>query len=40
MKNDETVHEGDQANRLRKVVSVKAPQDVVWRMFTERMLKG
>jgi uncharacterized protein YndB with AHSA1/START domain len=37
MKNDETVHEGDRANSLRKVVSVKAPQDVAWRMFTERM---
>jgi uncharacterized protein YndB with AHSA1/START domain len=37
MKNDETVHEGDQANSLRKVASVKAPQDVAWRMFTERM---
>src|SRR5262249_32790442 len=37
MKNDQTVHEGDQANSLRKVVSVKAPQDVAWRMFTERM---
>jgi hypothetical protein len=37
MKNDETLHEGDQANSLRKVVSVKVPQDVAWRMFTERM---
>ncbi|MGH8525703.1 MAG: hypothetical protein ACREXY_16310 [Gammaproteobacteria bacterium] len=27
----------DQANSLRKVVSVKAPPDVAWRVFTEKM---
>jgi uncharacterized protein YndB with AHSA1/START domain len=35
--NDQTVHEIEQANSLLKVVSVKAPQDVAWRTFTEKM---
>src|SRR5262245_50209581 len=29
--------EGDQANSLRKVVIVKAPLEVAWRVFTEKM---
>jgi uncharacterized protein YndB with AHSA1/START domain len=29
--------EGEQANSLRKVVSVKAPPEVAWRVFTEKM---
>jgi uncharacterized protein YndB with AHSA1/START domain len=37
MMNDQTVQEGDRANSLRKVVSVKAPQEVAWRTFTEKM---
>jgi uncharacterized protein YndB with AHSA1/START domain len=35
--NEQTVRESDQASILRKVVSVKAPQEVAWRVFTERM---
>jgi hypothetical protein len=35
--NDQTVQDGDRANSVRKVVSVKAPQDVAWRTFTEKM---
>jgi hypothetical protein len=35
--NDQTLGEGAQANSVRKVVSVKAPQDVAWRVFTEKM---
>jgi uncharacterized protein YndB with AHSA1/START domain len=35
--NDPTVREGDAANSLRKVVSVKAPPEVAWRVFTEKM---
>ncbi len=34
---EQTVRESDQANSLRKVVSVKAPPDVAWRVFTEQM---
>jgi uncharacterized protein YndB with AHSA1/START domain len=34
---EQTVRESDQANSLRKVVSVKAPPDVAWRVFTEKM---
>jgi uncharacterized protein YndB with AHSA1/START domain len=37
MMNDQKVQEGDRANSLRKVVSVKAPQEVAWRTFTEKM---
>jgi uncharacterized protein YndB with AHSA1/START domain len=37
MMNNQTVSESRQANSLRKVVSVKAPQDVAWRTFTEKM---
>jgi len=33
----QTVRESDPANILRKVVSVKAPQEVAWRVFTETM---
>jgi uncharacterized protein YndB with AHSA1/START domain len=35
--NEQTIREGDQANSLRKVVSVKAPPEVAWRVFTEEM---
>jgi hypothetical protein len=35
--NDRTTTEGHQANSLRKVVTVKASQDVAWRVFTEKM---
>jgi uncharacterized protein YndB with AHSA1/START domain len=34
---EQTVRESDQANSLRKVVSVKAPPEVAWRVFTEKM---
>jgi uncharacterized protein YndB with AHSA1/START domain len=34
---ESTMFKGDQANRLRKVVSVKAPREVAWRVFTEKM---
>ena len=37
MTNEQTVREVDHANSLRKVVSVKAPREVAWRVFTERM---
>jgi uncharacterized protein YndB with AHSA1/START domain len=30
-------HGGADANTLRKVVNVKAPQEVAWRVFTEKM---
>jgi uncharacterized protein YndB with AHSA1/START domain len=33
----QTRREGEQANSLRKVVSVKAPPEVAWRVFTEKM---
>lgn len=36
MISNRTVPEID-TNRVRKVVSVKAPQDVAWRVFTEKM---
>jgi uncharacterized protein YndB with AHSA1/START domain len=35
--NEPAVREGDEANLVRKVVSVKAPQEVAWRVFTEKM---
>jgi uncharacterized protein YndB with AHSA1/START domain len=35
--NEQTIREGDQANSLRKVVSVNAPPEVAWRVFTEKM---
>jgi uncharacterized protein YndB with AHSA1/START domain len=35
--NEQTVRESDQANTLRKIVSVKAPPEVAWRVFTEKM---
>jgi uncharacterized protein YndB with AHSA1/START domain len=35
--NEQTVRESKQANSLRKVVSVKAPPEVAWRVFTEKM---
>jgi uncharacterized protein YndB with AHSA1/START domain len=35
--NEQTVREGKQANSVRKVVSVKAPQNMAWRVFTEKM---
>jgi len=35
--NEQTVREREQANSLRKVVSVKAPPEVAWRVFTEKM---
>jgi uncharacterized protein YndB with AHSA1/START domain len=37
MMTDQTVPGGTDANRLRKVVSVKAPPAVAWRVFTEKM---
>jgi uncharacterized protein YndB with AHSA1/START domain len=33
----QTRHESDQANSLRKVVSVEAPPEVAWRVFTEKI---
>jgi uncharacterized protein YndB with AHSA1/START domain len=35
--NEQTLRESCPANSLRKVVSVKAPQEVAWRVFTEKM---
>jgi len=35
--NDQEIREGDEANRVRKVVSVQAPPEVAWRVFTEKM---
>src|SRR4029450_11563471 len=35
--NEQTIREGDQANSLRKVVSVNAPPEVAWRVFAEKM---
>src|SRR5262249_22989588 len=35
--NDHMTREGDEANRVRKVVNVQAPPEVAWRVFTERM---
>jgi hypothetical protein len=32
-----TMFRGTDANSVRKVVSVQAPQAVVWRVFTEKM---
>jgi hypothetical protein len=37
MMNEQTLRESDQANSLRKVVSVQAPPEVAWRVFTEKM---
>ena len=34
---EQMIRKGDQANSLRKVVSVKAPPEVAWRVFTEKM---
>src|SRR5262249_19855981 len=34
---DQTIPEGDQANSVRKVVSVMAPPEIAWRVFTEKM---
>jgi uncharacterized protein YndB with AHSA1/START domain len=34
---EQTARESDQANSLRKIVSVKAPPEVAWRVFTEQM---
>jgi uncharacterized protein YndB with AHSA1/START domain len=34
---EQTIREGDQANSVRKVVSVQAPPTVAWRVFTEKM---
>src|SRR5262249_14249894 len=33
--NKPTTREGDQANSVRKVVDVKAPPEIAWRVFTE-----
>jgi uncharacterized protein YndB with AHSA1/START domain len=38
--NKQTIIESEQANSLRKVVSVKAPPAVAWRVFTEKMGSG
>src|SRR5215468_5378699 len=35
--NDQTVMKPEPADSLSKVVSVKAPQEVAWRVFTEKM---
>jgi uncharacterized protein YndB with AHSA1/START domain len=35
--NEQSAREGDQANSLRKVVSVNAPLEVAWRVLTEKM---
>jgi uncharacterized protein YndB with AHSA1/START domain len=35
--NEQEIREDEQANSLRKVVSVKAPPEVAWRVFTEKM---
>src|SRR5262249_4334316 len=35
--NEPTTREGDQANSVRKVVSVKAPPEIAWRVFTEKI---
>jgi uncharacterized protein YndB with AHSA1/START domain len=35
--NGQTTPECAQPNSLRKIVSVKAPQEVAWRVFTEKM---
>jgi uncharacterized protein YndB with AHSA1/START domain len=34
---EQTQQKGDQANSLQKVVSVKVPPAVAWRVFTEKM---
>jgi uncharacterized protein YndB with AHSA1/START domain len=34
---NQTIPQGDQANIVRKVVSVQAPPAVAWRVFTEKM---
>jgi uncharacterized protein YndB with AHSA1/START domain len=35
--NEQTTREGDQANHVRKVVNVKAPPEIAWRVFTEKI---
>jgi uncharacterized protein YndB with AHSA1/START domain len=35
--NKQATRESEEANSLRKVVSVKAPPEVAWRVFTEKM---
>jgi uncharacterized protein YndB with AHSA1/START domain len=35
--NRHTIREGDQGNTVRKVVSVKAPPEIAWRVFVESM---
>src|SRR5580692_6256251 len=37
MKTAQTMSASTDANSVRKVVSVQAPQDVAWRVFTEKM---
>jgi hypothetical protein len=37
MMEEPTIAEGIDANRVRKVVSVQAPQEVAWRVFTQKM---
>jgi hypothetical protein len=37
MKTAQTISASTDANSVRKVVSVQAPQDVAWRVFTEKM---
>jgi len=37
MKTVQTMSASTDANSVRKVVSVQAPQDVAWRVFTEKM---
>src|SRR5262245_6712661 len=35
--NKQKILEADQANSVRKVMSVKAPPEIAWRVFTEKM---
>jgi uncharacterized protein YndB with AHSA1/START domain len=35
--NSPRVGQGDQMNSLRKIVTVKAPREVAWRVFTEKI---
>jgi uncharacterized protein YndB with AHSA1/START domain len=35
--NEQTIRESDPANSVRKVLSVKAPPEIAWRVFTEKM---
>jgi uncharacterized protein YndB with AHSA1/START domain len=34
---EQTIHKTDQGDTLRKVVRVEAPQEVAWRVFTEKI---